>query len=141
VKVLRYVSFDGPYGKEGAGSFEDGGIPDAARVIAAALTAAGIPHSEPSNRGDWAYDLTAQQDGQEIELIVASTDDERPFVVSIEGKAGVFAGKVAKDALPGAHQAVCEAIHRELGGAPGVSKLRWWTESQWDAESGWTERP
>jgi hypothetical protein len=141
MKILRFVSFAAPFGKTDARTFEERGILDAARTVAAGLRAAGIRHSEPSNRGDWAYDLTAQQDAQTIELIVASTDEDRPFVVSIEGMAGFLAGKAKKDALVAVHRTVCQAIHNELSRTPDLTKVRWWTEAQWEAESGWTEEP
>ena len=141
MRILRYVSFDGPFGKPDAGTFEEGGIPDAARAVAAGLGSAGIPHSTPSNRGDWAYDFAAGPEGTRVELIVASTDDDRPFVASIECSAGLFAGRARKEALASTHGAVCIAIHRELSANPVISKLRWWTEEQWEAEKDWTEAP
>lgn len=141
MKILRYVSFDAPFGKPDAETLENSGIPDAARVVAAGLSTAGIPHTVPSNRGDWAYDFAAGPESARIDLIVASTDKDRPFVVSIEYSTGVLAGKARRDALANVHRAVCIAIHGALSANTAVSKVRWWTEAQWEAEEDWTEAP
>jgi len=143
MKILRYVSFDGPFGGRDPRSFEETGVPEAARLVADALTAHGLSHSAPSNRGDWACDLIVRAPGVTIELIVASTDHDRPFVVSIEGKLGMVASRrgVRRQTLVAAHAAVCAALHAALADDESITKERWWTEQQWEAEAGWTDTP
>jgi hypothetical protein len=90
MKILCYVSFKGPFGTPDAETFETSGIAEAAHFVAAGLNEHGLTHSAVSNRGDWAYSFIVRWRDVAIEVIVASTDEDRPIVVSIEGRVGVL---------------------------------------------------
>ena len=99
---------------------------------------------DPAERGGWAYDFDGEFEGLPFEVIVASTDDVRPWVASIELRHRVSALLLGRrpDLAPILTR-LCEQVDTVIRGEPRAREIRWYTHEAWDEDpdNAWTSRP
>lgn len=145
MKLLRWVSFQGDYGDmvppDSDGGLEGSGIPEVAQFLASGLQRAGVSTGKPEDRGGWAYDLDGEFESLPFEIIVASTDEVRPWVVSIELRHRALAWRRPGLAVPLAR--LCEKVDQVIRAEPRAKEIRWYTNEAWDEDpdNAWTPRP
>ena len=132
--VRRWVSFAAQdFGKDGSESFEDCGIPEAARFLAAGLQHPNVSLRDPENRGDWAYAFTGTVSARPFEVLVASTDEERPYVACITFTGRLFErGQRLQTDLSDAMNLLCALVHAVLQADHRISNIRWHTDEGWE---------
>lgn len=142
LEITEFVSFHAPFGHENAATLEDGGLLDAARLLADGLAARGLPRPEPEEREGWAYDFSVAVGGTPVEVIVASTSEEHPFVVSFTIRGGFLSLTSAERArLETALSSVTGPAHATLATDSRISQIRWFTFEAWNRGGPSTHTP
>jgi hypothetical protein len=147
MRLKRWLSLRGRFGGGGvpaAAGLEDSGIPDVARLLVRGLRDHAVDATSATEREGWAYDFGGRFADATFECIVASTDEVRPFVVSIEMRHEHLGWLVGRrpDLVP-ILQHLCEKAHTVLSADPRVEEVRWYTDDAWetDPDHAWTKTP
>jgi hypothetical protein len=136
-----FVSFEADFPTDGQPAGRE-----LATFLAAALSGAGLPFSEPVEREGWAWDLLARMDSSNIEAIVAFTDDgPLQWQVHIYARVGLARRlfRRNRDFNIEALGQVARALHTVISSDPRFRSIRWYDPDVFDKDYGatWTPEP
>lgn len=107
-------------------------------LVSTKLTEAGLPHNEPTPRGDWAWTIFAERTLKQVEIVIGKVEDgDHRWLITLDAHVslafGLVGGENADEVREETLKPFCNTLDRALRQDSRFRDVRWFTQKEYDA--------